>query len=52
MVIRLSKRLVLILRKLNGFARDYTQMVLGNDSMQEWVNAGKLETHVIDEDEV
>jgi len=38
--------------KLSGFARDYTQMVLENDAMQEWVNAGKLETHVIDEDEV
>ena len=38
--------------KLSGFAKDYTQMVLENPSMQEWVKAGKLETHVIEEDEV
>ncbi len=38
--------------QLSGFASDYAQMVLENTAMQEWVSAGKLETHVIEEDEV
>lgn len=38
--------------ELSGFAKDYTQMVLENPSMQEWIEAGKLETHIIDLDEV
>jgi len=37
--------------ELNGFAKDYTQMVLENPFMQEWIEAGKLETHVIEIDE-
>lgn len=38
--------------ELSGFAKDYTQMVLETPSMQEWIQAGKEETHVIGEDEV
>jgi glutathione S-transferase len=38
--------------KLSDFASDYTQMVLENNAMQEWIRAGKQESHVIEEDEV
>ena len=38
--------------KLTGFAHEYTQMVLGNKYMQEWVEAGKQETHIIEIDEI
>ena len=38
--------------KLTGFAHEYTQMVLENEHMQEWVEAGKKETHIIEFDEV
>ena len=37
---------------LTGFAHEYTQMVLENVFMQEWVNAGEKETHIIAIDEV
>ena len=38
--------------KLSGFAGEYMDFVSSNQYMQEWVKAGKLETQVIEEDEV
>ena len=38
--------------KLTGFAADYTQMVLENQHMQDWFNAGKKETQIIAVDEI
>jgi glutathione S-transferase len=38
--------------KLSGFAADYVNFVLKNSHMQSWLAAGKLETQIIEEDEV
>ena len=38
--------------KLTGFAKDYAQMVLESAAMQEWIAAGKQESHIIEEVEV
>jgi len=38
--------------KLSGFAQEYSQMVMENKYMQEWIAAGKQETQIIDFDEI
>ncbi len=38
--------------KLTGFAADYSEMVLENKYIKEWVEAGKQETQIIELDEV
>ena len=38
--------------KLSGFAHNYVEMVLQNKYMKDWVEAGKLETQIIEEYEV
>jgi len=37
---------------LSGFSADYVNMVSKNKYMQEWVEAGKKETHIIESDEI
>lgn len=37
---------------LTGFAAEYTNLVLNNEHIQGWIEAGKKETEVIEEDEV
>ena len=37
---------------LSGVANEYVDFVLQNTYMQEWIEAGKLETKVIQEDEI
>jgi len=38
--------------KLSGISADYVKMVSNNKYMQEWVEAGKKETHIIESDEI
>lgn len=38
--------------KLTGFAADYTQLVMNNEHIQNWIEAGKNETEIIDMDEI
>ncbi|MDH5633314.1 MAG: glutathione S-transferase family protein [Gammaproteobacteria bacterium] len=37
---------------LAGFAADYVRLVLGNEHIKNWIDAGKQETEIIPEDEV
>ena len=38
--------------KLTGFAAEYVKMVSNNKYIQEWVEAGTKETHIIESDEL